>query len=154
MNSKTRNPEPCFDSSLSERSSSVSGSASFESLFGSLIGILARGFFRLAGRLATRLSAGARLLRARRRVDSGAVLVDDRVVFTSEDGRVRILSLADGEEIWSYDVGKPISASPAVASGHVVIGVSDGRVYAFGPKQEGDSEAKATHDDEGGANPR
>lgn len=84
---------------------------------------------------------------ARRRVDSGAVIVDDRVVFTSEDGRVRILTLDAGEEVWSYDVGKPISSSPAVALGHIVIGASDGRIYAFGPDPETDAKMASGTDE-------
>jgi eukaryotic-like serine/threonine-protein kinase len=53
----------------------------------------------------------------------------------SEDGRLYLLSLADGKLIWSYELGKPVTASPAIADGWVVIGAEDGNVYAFsGPK--------------------
>jgi len=37
--------------------------------------------------------------------------------------------------VWSYDIGKGISASPAVADGRIVIGSEDGVVYAFGAKR-------------------
>jgi outer membrane protein assembly factor BamB len=52
----------------------------------------------------------------------------------SDDGRLYLLALADGKALWSYEMGKPITSSPAVAGGIVVVGCDDGYVYAFGPK--------------------
>jgi outer membrane protein assembly factor BamB len=43
-----------------------------------------------------------------------------------------MLALADGKEIWSYEVGSPIISSPTVANGLVLVGADDGFVYAFG----------------------
>jgi outer membrane protein assembly factor BamB len=62
------------------------------------------------------------------------VICGDRLVVGSEDGRLYIISLDKGEEIWSYEIGEGILSSPAVASGKVVIGSEDGSVYAFGTK--------------------
>ena len=56
------------------------------------------------------------------------------MVFGSGDGRLYLVSLAAGKKLWSYDLGKELTASPAVAEGLVVIGCEDGVVYAFGPK--------------------
>ena len=56
------------------------------------------------------------------------------MVCGSGDGRLYLLSLATGTKLWSYDIGKELTASPAVAGGLVVIGSQDGVVYAFGPK--------------------
>ncbi|MFT4590665.1 MAG: outer membrane protein assembly factor BamB, partial [Limisphaerales bacterium] len=42
----------------------------------------------------------------------------------------------DGEELWNYEIGAAVTASPAVADEVVVIGADDGTVYAFGPKQK------------------
>jgi len=44
------------------------------------------------------------------------------------------LSLGDGKELWSYEIGQPIDSSPAVADGKIVIGSDDGGVYCFGAK--------------------
>ena len=52
----------------------------------------------------------------------------------SDDGRLYLLSLATGKKLWSYELGKPIISSPAVANGSVIIGCDDGNVYAFGVK--------------------
>lgn len=60
----------------------------------------------------------------------------DRVVAASEDGRVYVLDLAGDEQRWSYEVGAPITASPAVARGCIVVGARDGAVYAFGPGRQ------------------
>ena len=46
-----------------------------------------------------------------------------------------MIRLSDGEEVWSYENGQPVTSSPAVAGGMVVVGSDDGYVYAFGPKQ-------------------
>jgi outer membrane protein assembly factor BamB len=45
-----------------------------------------------------------------------------------------VLALQDGKELWSYTIGRPVTGSPAVARGQVIVGAEDGRVYAFGPK--------------------
>jgi outer membrane protein assembly factor BamB len=46
------------------------------------------------------------------------------------------VSLTDGKELWSYEIGKPIDSSPAVADGKIVIGCDDGNVYCFGAKPD------------------
>jgi outer membrane protein assembly factor BamB len=43
-----------------------------------------------------------------------------------------VLDLAKGAKIWEYEVGSPVSSSPAIAGGRVVVGAQDGRVYCFG----------------------
>jgi outer membrane protein assembly factor BamB len=43
-----------------------------------------------------------------------------------------MIDLNKGENIWSYEIGKPISATPAVVKNLVVVGSEDGNVYAFG----------------------
>jgi hypothetical protein len=40
--------------------------------------------------------------------------------------------LADGKELWSYDLGTEIYSSPAVAEERIVVTAGDGRVCAFG----------------------
>jgi len=50
----------------------------------------------------------------------------------SDDGRVYLLSLDKGRELWSYEIGQPVGSSPAVAEGKVVIGSDDANVYCFG----------------------
>jgi outer membrane protein assembly factor BamB len=55
-------------------------------------------------------------------------------VFGSDDGRVYLVSLQDGKELWSYDTGQPVASSPAVAGNRIVIGCDDGNVYCFGAK--------------------
>jgi outer membrane protein assembly factor BamB len=54
------------------------------------------------------------------------------VVFGSDDGRLYVIALKDGAEEWSYDIGRPVKSSPAVADGIIVVGADDGQVYAFG----------------------
>ncbi|MCC6235237.1 MAG: PQQ-binding-like beta-propeller repeat protein, partial [Verrucomicrobiales bacterium] len=39
----------------------------------------------------------------------------------------------DGKELWNYEIGQPVQASPAVVQGHFLIGAEDGVIYAFGP---------------------
>ena len=55
----------------------------------------------------------------------------DKIVVGSQDGRLYLVGLETGKEIWSYEIGKALTASPAVANGMIVIGSEDGSVYAF-----------------------
>lgn len=52
----------------------------------------------------------------------------------SDDGRLYIVRLSDGKEIWSYEIGGAVTSSPAFADDMIVIGSHDGYVYAFGQK--------------------
>ena len=65
-------------------------------------------------------------------LDGSPVIAGNRVAVGSTDGRLYLLDLKDGREVWSYEIGAPLSGSPAVAGGMIVIGADDGRVYAFG----------------------
>ena len=42
-----------------------------------------------------------------------------------------VLDLAGGKKLWDFEAGAPLSASPAIAEGRVVIGSQDGRLYCF-----------------------
>jgi outer membrane protein assembly factor BamB len=50
------------------------------------------------------------------------------------DGKVYLASLKDGKEIASYEIGEPISSTPAVVGTKVIFGCEDGNVYAFETK--------------------
>ncbi len=65
-------------------------------------------------------------------MDGSPIIVGDKVLFGSFDGRVYILNLADGEELWSYDLGKALIASPAVSGERFFVAGSDGVLSAFG----------------------
>ena len=41
-------------------------------------------------------------------------------------------NLATGKQVWMYESGSPMSASPAVAAGVVVVGTNDGTIICFG----------------------
>ena len=58
-------------------------------------------------------------------------ITNDKVVVGSGDGRIYILDLESGEKIWSYEIGRSISSTPAVVKGKIIIGSEDGRVYCF-----------------------
>jgi len=60
------------------------------------------------------------------------------VVFGSGDGVLYVLSLEDGEQVWSYEIGKAIVASPAVVGGRILVGANDGRMYCFVPRAAGE----------------
>jgi len=78
---------------------------------------------------------------ARGGVDSSPVIVagptaaQSRVIFGCTTGKLYSLSLDDGTLGWIFDAGSPVSASPAVAEGRLVIGVGDGGIYCFGEKE-------------------
>jgi outer membrane protein assembly factor BamB len=45
-----------------------------------------------------------------------------------------MVSLKDGKQLWSYEIGQAVGSSPAVADEKIVIGSDDGGVYCFGQK--------------------
>jgi len=51
------------------------------------------------------------------------------VTFTDLSGAFRVLSLATGTQIYQYQTGSWISASPAVSNGDILFGSSDGFLY-------------------------
>jgi outer membrane protein assembly factor BamB len=63
------------------------------------------------------------------------VISGQKVVFGSSDGKLYVVDLASGKQLWSYEIGKALIASPAVGKGLLVIGSEDGVAYAFGPKK-------------------
>ena len=68
------------------------------------------------------------------RIVGSAVITKTKALFTSMDGTVNILSLADGKKLWSFNAGTPVSSSPAVIKGRFYILTADGRLLAFGDK--------------------
>ena len=50
----------------------------------------------------------------------------------SNDGRLYVLDLASGKVVWEYEDGGALMSSPAIASGRVVIGSTEGRLLCFG----------------------
>lgn len=67
----------------------------------------------------------------RGQIESSPVIAGDKVVVASTAGFIHLLDLNSGDELWRYEVGADIVASPAVADGYVVIGSEDGNLYAF-----------------------
>ena len=47
-------------------------------------------------------------------------------------GSARALQQATGAKLWVFEAGAPLSASPAVGEGRIVIGSQDGKLYCFG----------------------
>tara|TARA_B100000963_G_C22218143_1_gene490390 strand:- start:336 stop:500 length:165 start_codon:yes stop_codon:yes gene_type:complete len=47
------------------------------------------------------------------------------------DGKLYILTLKDGKEVTSYEVGEPISSTPAVLDGRILVSCEDGNIYSF-----------------------
>ncbi len=71
-------------------------------------------------------------------MDSSPVIVGRRVYFGSSDGYLYALDFADGKKVWSFAAGAPITGSPAVGEGRLVIGAGDGGIYCFGARGGGE----------------
>lgn len=60
----------------------------------------------------------------------------DGCVFVGcSDGRVYGLDLASGKKVWEYEAASPVTSSPAVAKGKVVVATADGQIICFGSRQ-------------------
>ncbi|HOD80537.1 MAG: Outer membrane protein assembly factor BamB precursor [Planctomycetes bacterium ADurb.Bin126] len=79
---------------------------------------------------------------AREMIESSPLVVGDKVVVGSDDGRLYVLSLLpawsrwglwrdQASLLWSYDTGQPIKSSPGIYRGTILIGNSEGHLYAF-----------------------
>lgn len=66
------------------------------------------------------------------RVDA-SVLTDGRSVITANmRGDVMLLDIQNGNRLWSFETGSPISGSPALSEGKIIIGTNDGTIWCFG----------------------
>lgn len=67
------------------------------------------------------------------RIDCSAAVVDKRIFFGSGDGNIYGLALADGQQIWKFNAGKPVNAGIAIGEGCMVVGedASNGKLRCF-----------------------
>jgi outer membrane protein assembly factor BamB len=65
------------------------------------------------------------------RVESSPVIAGDYIVIATARGRVRLLSADKGEAVWEYDAGGSFIGSPIVLDRRLIIGNTDGTLYAF-----------------------
>ena len=56
----------------------------------------------------------------------------NRVYIGSNDGKLYVLDAATGKSVFEFEAGGPLSASPAVADGRLVIGSQDGKLFCLG----------------------
>jgi outer membrane protein assembly factor BamB len=63
---------------------------------------------------------------------SACTIAGGRVFVGSNDGRVCGLDLASGKKVWDYEAASPVTSSPAVGKGKVVVATADGQVICFG----------------------
>lgn len=55
----------------------------------------------------------------------------DKVLVCTKDGHVSIFSTKDGTELWHYETGEPIIASPAIVDGRFYILTTRGTLFCF-----------------------
>lgn len=64
-------------------------------------------------------------------IGSGAVCLEDNVVYTTTQGYVKCVSLDSGEEKWSMKLGGKVYSTPAVYKKYVVVGCADNIIYCL-----------------------
>lgn len=67
-------------------------------------------------------------------IEGSPVISGNNVLVGSTDGYVYLLSLSDGSRKWSFNCGSSIISSPAVTQDRFYILTQDGRLIAFGKK--------------------
>ena len=60
------------------------------------------------------------------------IVAQDKVLVCTKDGHVSMLDSKDGKELWHYETGEPIVASPAVIGDRFFILTSRGTLICFG----------------------
>ena len=56
----------------------------------------------------------------------------DKVLVCTKDGHVSIFSSKDGSELWHFEAGEPIVASPAIVDGRFYVLTTRGTLFCFG----------------------
>jgi outer membrane protein assembly factor BamB len=64
-------------------------------------------------------------------VNSSPTVHHGKVYVGASDGKLHVLSLADGKSIATHQLGVPIASSPLIADDTLYVGGYDGNVYAF-----------------------
>jgi eukaryotic-like serine/threonine-protein kinase len=47
-------------------------------------------------------------------------------------GDIMLMDIETGRRQWVFETGSPVSGSPALANGRIIIGTNDGTVWCFG----------------------
>ena len=68
------------------------------------------------------------------RVDASVVIAGDKIIVATMKGDIKIIQLKDGKQLQTYELGSPMSGSPAVIDQKIIIGADDGKVYCLGKK--------------------
>jgi outer membrane protein assembly factor BamB len=68
--------------------------------------------------------------------DSSPVICGDTAAIDTaaigcDDGRLYLLDIKTGEEVFSYTLGSPVASSAAIAQNYLLIGCDNGNIYAF-----------------------
>lgn len=66
------------------------------------------------------------------------LVAQDKVLVCTKDGHVSMLNSKDGVELWHYETGEPIIASPAIIADRFFILTSRGTLMCFGKNKEND----------------
>ena len=84
---------------------------------------------------------------APRKTESGKLLnahltppatTNDRVFLGTGDGQVICLSAVNGDNLWTADIGEPISFQPAVAKGRIYVSAGNGGLFCLATGDEKD----------------
>jgi outer membrane protein assembly factor BamB len=67
----------------------------------------------------------------RGRIDGSPVVVGNKVIIGSMDGKLYQIDVRTGRVITQYEIGASISSTCAVSNGWIFVGCEDGSVYAF-----------------------
>ncbi|MBU6385117.1 MAG: PQQ-binding-like beta-propeller repeat protein [Planctomycetes bacterium] len=68
----------------------------------------------------------------RKRCDASPVICDDRVWVGGLDGKLVALNIADGAEVWSYQLTGQVLASVAIGQGKMIALTDKGNIACFG----------------------
>ncbi len=70
------------------------------------------------------------------KVDSSPVIVGERILAASTDGRIYLVNQSDGKIAWQTQLNGSIIGSPAVAANRIVVATDRGVVYGLGMPAE------------------
>ena len=84
-----------------------------------------------SGTTVTEIRAKARRMLRGVTGECSPLVAQDKVLVCTKDGHVSILDSEDGAELWHYETGEPIIASPAICGDRFFILTSRGTLLCF-----------------------
>ena len=68
-------------------------------------------------------------------MEASTIASSTKLLVANMRGDLFILDVINGKKLWGYEIGTPVSATPAVLKDRFIVAATDGTIYCFGTKK-------------------